>query len=286
MRLGPGLGKSQFAEATLHQRRLRSPRHCVLCRKTTLGDTLTDVAPRCVQNVAAQLMELDQICYVAGSVGDGDLKRPGLRTRHRGPGALGERRDRDHPRSSQGPGPYRPSGWRICGNHIGEDDPGKINRSYIARRLADDWGFWYAAMTDLGRVKARVDGVAVQPELQRLVDWAGRQLPRSLEGGAGRGSQTYLPRHSPASRGSSGVGLRRPLLLARARVDHLADRAVFSVFRRTAEAPHFRIEKNPKLAAKQGAYSVVDQGGRILKRGADLARVVAVLEKKPKLVDL
>ena len=36
----------------------------------------------------------------------------------------------------------------------------------------------------------------------------------------------------------------------------------------------------------QGAYSVVDQGGRILKRGADLARVVAVLEKKPKLVDL
>lgn len=69
-------------------------------------------------------------------------------------------------------------------------------------------------------------------------------------------------------------------------IDHLADRAVFSVFRRTAEAPLFRIEKNPKLAAKQGAYSVVDQGGRILKRGADLARVVAVLEKKPKLVDL
>ena len=73
MRLGPELGKSQFAEATLHQRRLHSPRHCVLRRKTTLGDTLTDVAPRCVQNVAAQLMELDQICYVAGSVGDGDL---------------------------------------------------------------------------------------------------------------------------------------------------------------------------------------------------------------------
>ena len=68
-------------------------------------------------------------------------------------------------------------------------------------------------------------------------------------------------------------------------IDHLADRAVFSVFRRTAEAPLFRIEKNPRLAARQGAYSVVDQGGRILKRGADLARVVAVLEKKPKLVE-
>jgi len=68
-------------------------------------------------------------------------------------------------------------------------------------------------------------------------------------------------------------------------IDHLDDRAVFSVFRRTAEAPLFRIEKTPKLAARQGAYSVIDQGGRILKRGADLARVVAVLEKKPKLVE-
>ncbi len=67
-------------------------------------------------------------------------------------------------------------------------------------------------------------------------------------------------------------------------IDHLADRAVFSVFRRSCEAPLYRIEKNPRLAARQGAYAVIDQGGRILKRGADLARVVAVLEKKPKLV--
>ncbi len=69
-------------------------------------------------------------------------------------------------------------------------------------------------------------------------------------------------------------------------IDHLADRAVFSVFRRTSEAPLYRIEKIPKLAARQGAYVVIDQGGRILKRGADLARVVAVLEKKPKLVEV
>ncbi len=69
-------------------------------------------------------------------------------------------------------------------------------------------------------------------------------------------------------------------------IDHLADRAVFSVFRRTSEMPLFRIEKNPKLAGRQGAYSVIDQGGRILKRGTDLARVVAVLEKKPKLVEI
>lgn len=69
-------------------------------------------------------------------------------------------------------------------------------------------------------------------------------------------------------------------------IDHLADRAVFSVFRRASEAPLHRIEKTPKLAARQGAYSVSDTAGRILKRGSDLVRVLAVLEKKPRLVDL
>lgn len=69
-------------------------------------------------------------------------------------------------------------------------------------------------------------------------------------------------------------------------IDHLADRAVFSIFRRTSEAPLHRIEKTPKNAARQGAYSVSDIGGRIVKRGSDLARVLAVLEKKPRLVDV
>lgn len=67
-------------------------------------------------------------------------------------------------------------------------------------------------------------------------------------------------------------------------IDHLGDRAVFSVFRRTNEAALHRIEKVPKLAQKQGAYAVTDQAGRILKRGQDLGRVLKVLEKKPRLV--
>lgn len=67
-------------------------------------------------------------------------------------------------------------------------------------------------------------------------------------------------------------------------IDHGADKAVFAVFRRTAEMPLYRIEKNPKLADRQGAYSVVAQGGRILKRGPDLERVLRVLDK-PRIVD-
>ena len=67
-------------------------------------------------------------------------------------------------------------------------------------------------------------------------------------------------------------------------MDFLKDRAVFSVFRRSTEYPLYRIEKNPKLARKQGAYSVVSAAGQILKRGHELARVLTVLEKPVRLV--
>jgi hypothetical protein len=64
-------------------------------------------------------------------------------------------------------------------------------------------------------------------------------------------------------------------------MDFSPHRAVFSIFRRAGEAPFYRIVKEPKLARKQGAYAVVAQTGLILKRGPDLARVLAPLEKKP-----
>jgi hypothetical protein len=67
-------------------------------------------------------------------------------------------------------------------------------------------------------------------------------------------------------------------------IDLGRDKAVFSVFRRTSEVPLFRIEKAPKLARKQGAYSVLAPAGLILKRGPDLARVLSVLESRPRLV--
>jgi hypothetical protein len=56
--------------------------------------------------------------------------------------------------------------------------------------------------------------------------------------------------------------------------------AVFSVFKRTAENPLYRIEKRPKLRNKQGQYSVVGMDGQILKRGNDLRVVLRVLERK------
>ena len=67
-------------------------------------------------------------------------------------------------------------------------------------------------------------------------------------------------------------------------IDHLQDRAVFSVFRRTSETPLYRIIKDPSLARRQGAWSVVAAGGQILKRGHELARVLSVFDKSLKLV--
>ncbi len=63
------------------------------------------------------------------------------------------------------------------------------------------------------------------------------------------------------------------------------ERAVFSVFRRSSECPLYRIEKSPKLARKQGAYSIVAATGLILKRGNELRRVLSVLEKGVRLVE-
>lgn len=66
-------------------------------------------------------------------------------------------------------------------------------------------------------------------------------------------------------------------------IDATREKAVFSIFRRTSEMPLYRIEKTPKLARKQGIYSVVGQGGLIMKRGHDLKQVLKVLDKEKKV---
>jgi hypothetical protein len=68
-------------------------------------------------------------------------------------------------------------------------------------------------------------------------------------------------------------------------MDFGREKAVFSVFRRASEFPLYRIEKNPRLARKQGAYSVIAATGLILKRGHDLRRVLGVFEKSLRLVE-
>jgi len=60
----------------------------------------------------------------------------------------------------------------------------------------------------------------------------------------------------------------------------LKDRAVFAIYRRSAENPLYRIEKTPRLRNRQGMYSVLGMDGQVLRRGHDLRTVLRVFDKK------
>ncbi|MEZ5946480.1 MAG: DUF2794 domain-containing protein [Hyphomonas sp.] len=58
------------------------------------------------------------------------------------------------------------------------------------------------------------------------------------------------------------------------------DHAIFAIFRRHAENPTWRIEKQPHLANMQGQYVVYGQAGQVLRRGRELAQVLRVFDRK------
>ena len=68
-------------------------------------------------------------------------------------------------------------------------------------------------------------------------------------------------------------------------ISHLREAAVFSIFRRTAETPLYRIEKRPALRLKQGQYAVIGAEGQVLRRGHDLGQVIRAIAPKPRMVD-
>lgn len=63
-------------------------------------------------------------------------------------------------------------------------------------------------------------------------------------------------------------------------ISGLPDAAVFAVFRRSSEAPLYRIEKRPALARRQGAWAVIGEGGMVLRRGHELEHVLRVFETR------
>ncbi len=68
-------------------------------------------------------------------------------------------------------------------------------------------------------------------------------------------------------------------------IDFLKDRAVFSVFRRSSEVPIYRIEKDPRWARRQGAYSVISATGLIVRRGHELDRVLRAIDRSLAVVN-
>ena len=58
------------------------------------------------------------------------------------------------------------------------------------------------------------------------------------------------------------------------------DHAMFCMHRRASEAPTWTVEKRPDMARRQGAFSVTNATGHILKRGHDLTQVLRVFERR------
>jgi hypothetical protein len=63
-------------------------------------------------------------------------------------------------------------------------------------------------------------------------------------------------------------------------MDFTRDFAAFSAFRRTADVPQMRVEKRPALRGKQGMWALYGEQGQVLKRGHELAGVLAPVERR------
>ncbi len=63
-------------------------------------------------------------------------------------------------------------------------------------------------------------------------------------------------------------------------MDFARDMASFSAFRRAAERPQMRVEKRPSLRNRQGMWALFGEHGQVLKRGHELAGVLAPMERR------
>lgn len=108
--------------------------------------------------------------------------------------------------------------------------------------------------------------------------------------GAGGGSVVPFPGRAPNQIGFERAELARILDLYGRMVaagewrdyamDFTRDFAAFAAFRRAAERPQARIEKRPALRGRQGMWTLFGEHGQILKRGHELAGVLAPVERR------
>lgn len=63
-------------------------------------------------------------------------------------------------------------------------------------------------------------------------------------------------------------------------IDMTRDVAAFAAFRRATERPEVRIEKRPALRQRQGQWALIGEQGVVLKRGHELAGVLAPVERR------
>ena len=55
----------------------------------------------------------------------------------------------------------------LLAGQVGDQDQGMINTRYVARMMADDWGFYFTSTTNLGKIKTAMAGVPALTDEQR-----------------------------------------------------------------------------------------------------------------------
>ncbi|WP_243453876.1 DUF2794 domain-containing protein [Sandaracinobacteroides saxicola] len=63
-------------------------------------------------------------------------------------------------------------------------------------------------------------------------------------------------------------------------LDFGQEAAVFSAFPRASDRPEAQVVKRPALRRAQGQWALIGEAGAVLKRGHDLAGVLAPLERR------
>ncbi len=107
--------------------------------------------------------------------------------------------------------------------------------------------------------------------------------------------------NSDSTQGASGEALAGPVFFQRRELDLILrvygrmvaagewrdyamvghkDVAEFAVFRRSGDAPLYRIEKRPSLQTRQGQWAVMGEGGQVLRRGRELEQVLRVFDSR------
>jgi hypothetical protein len=57
----------------------------------------------------------------------------------------------------------------LLAGQLGDGDSKRVNLKYIAKLMADDWGFYYTSIMNLNKVQAAVVGVPVLSDEDRII---------------------------------------------------------------------------------------------------------------------
>jgi hypothetical protein len=57
----------------------------------------------------------------------------------------------------------------ILAGQMGESDANKVNLNYVAKLMADDWGFYYTSIMNLNKIQAAILGVPVLSDQDRIL---------------------------------------------------------------------------------------------------------------------